>query len=105
MKDSQLKNLYDYLEIIKPRPAMYIGEYTLKALHINLQGFQIAERIYSREPSKPDFDGFHDFVAKQYGLQPSAEGWARIITRKMKKDHEKAFEEFYRLLEMFKQEA
>lgn len=77
MKKNQDK-IYQILQKIKPRPAMYIGDLTLKSLLIFINGYAFAlkdlgvfESFYGRE--------FMDFVAKRLGFSNSVAGIGNMI--------------------------
>lgn len=100
----QVKNLYEYLDLIRVRPAMYVGENSIKALSKHIEGFYWAEKIHHVE-SSPDFHGFNDFVAAQYKLISSVPGWANIILDKMMYDEDNAVKEFFRLIDLFREQS
>ena len=99
------KNIYDCLQLIRARPHMYIGSKSLKDLSLFIGGFRAAERISGINEHLPDFMDFHDFVAHQYKLTSSCEGWPKIIMKRNKENEELAWEDFYKLLDLFMEQS
>lgn len=94
------ENLYEYLQQIGFRLPMYIGSKSLKDLQIHIEGYRAAERVNNIVERK-DFMHFHDFVASEYRLSSSGEGWPKIILKHCRNNEDSAIEEFYRLLDRF----
>jgi hypothetical protein len=99
------ENLYEYLQMIGSRLSMYIDSKSLKDLSIHIQGYEAAEWVNGSKEASSEFIKFHDFVAKEYGLSSSSEGWPQIILKHCMKNEDAAAIEFYRLLDKFYQKA
>ena len=69
-------NLYDVLDKIRERPALYTGEHSLSAIYHFINGFYMAHNQETFET--PSFDGFNDFVGKFYGKYTTA-GWKNFF--------------------------
>lgn len=96
-------NFYQYMLFIRPRYAMFTGAERLRDIQTFIGGFIEAARVLGAgDKSAIVFDeNFHDFMCSQYNRPTSAESWSTIITRKMKRNHQLAIEEFYRLFDLF----
>ena len=65
---------------LRNRPGMYIGDPSPNSLLIYLHGYQAAMRDAGViDASKPDFHGFHDWIANKFGFSESTAGWAKMI--------------------------
>jgi hypothetical protein len=84
---------------------MYIGTNSLYTLAAHIAGFETAVWMSGENKNiGKGFIRFHDFVAKQYNLTSSGEGWPRIILKKTKNNDEAAIKEFYRLFDLYKRD-
>ena len=101
----KITNIYEYLNLIHLRPAMYIGEYSLTVLGIFLTGFREGLLLY-----KNDFDWknlrsveFHNYIKDKLGksIHASLNGFSIGL---YECDEETAFDTFFALLEEFKLE-
>lgn len=100
----EVKNLYDYIELTKDRPAMYFGEATLSALYFHVCGYQTA--CYTKcidEELAPDFNLFNDFVADYYLRCDSTAGWRKIILADCFGNETSALQLFYEIFALFRQ--
>ncbi|MEH2004939.1 hypothetical protein [Nostoc sp.] len=99
-----MKNLYETLEMMRPRPQMFLGQRSLTALSGFIGGyfFAIEENGILIEEENPPFSQFHDWVARYYKWYESTAGWKNIILREVG-DEAKACDVFFELLELFKQ--
>lgn len=100
----EVKNLYDYIELTKDRPAMYVGEATLSALYFHICGYQTA--CYTKgidEELAPDFNLFNDFVADYFLRSESTAGWRKIILAESFGNELSALQLFYEIFALFRQ--
>ncbi|OYE04252.1 hypothetical protein [Nostoc sp. 'Peltigera membranacea cyanobiont' 232] len=99
-----MKNLYEILEMMRPRPQMFLGQRSLTALSGFIGGyfFAMEENGILIEEENPPFSQFHDWVARYYKWYESTAGWKNIILREVG-DEAKACDVFFELLELFKQ--
>lgn len=69
---------YNLLKSIEKRPAMYIGESTLKGIKIFISGYYFAllENNIDREYQS---DPFFDWTANKLGYYESTAGWVNMI--------------------------
>lgn len=73
-------SIYDVLDRIEKRPAMYIGDVTLGNIMVLIHGYEIAMQDAGiKDGSIPEFSAFHEFVQKKYGYYESTAGWANMI--------------------------
>lgn len=81
MKESY--SIYDLLEQIQKRPAMYIGSFELERIILYLAGYRHAMMEQGvRDESMPDFSGFHEFVRDKFQFPGSSMGWPNLILAK-----------------------
>lgn len=98
--------LYQEIEVMRHRPAMYLGRISLTALYDYLGGFQHAMYGLSKDGIKKliplPFIFFNDYVANYYNWYEATTGWKNIILREMNNDDEKGLWTFYELFDSFK---
>lgn len=101
-----MKDIYDIIELICPRPAMYIGENRISSLRTFLDGYSLALSTHeiNKENNKKviPFWFFHTWVAKYYNWYESTAGWNNIILKENSGNEERALETFFILFEKFK---
>ncbi|QSB27064.1 hypothetical protein [Flavobacterium sp. CLA17] len=103
---TNIKNLYDYIDLIKIRTAIYIGEYSLSALYFHINGYLTACSIKGiDEKLEPDFGLFHDFVANYYLRSESTPGWRNIILAEYFGNEEMALDAFFNLFDSFRKNS
>ncbi len=93
-------NLYQVLDKIRQRPAMYTGEYSLSSIYHFINGFYVARDHETHET--PSFDGFNDFVGKFYGKYTTA-GWKNLILSDHYGNEGEALTRFFELLHEFRE--
>jgi hypothetical protein len=100
----KVATVYDMLEIVRERPAMWIGNAELERLHVWIQGFRTGTQIAGDPVSvgEPDFDEFHGWVAARLGVASSGKGWARMLLESVSGDQERAFGKFWIELDAFR---
>lgn len=104
MSYQEVTNVYDFIQIIRPRVGMYIGEAKMTNLRCFLDGYHTAEHVNDiRNNEFPPFDYFHRWCAKKCLKQSSSQGWDSIILRKTKNDETIAMELFFTLIDEFKE--
>ncbi len=97
--------LFDLLNAIHLRPAMYLGKKSLSYLNVFLIGFDIADKFGACKFKTRDilFNDFDEFVRFKYRVNGFM-GYSTRILKKADNDEEKAFDLFFALLEEFKLE-
>jgi hypothetical protein len=93
--------MFDLLDKIRQRPAMYIGYHSPTHLHSFLSGFSYCGNFKPEKAENPDFRDFHDWVAKRLGYYESTSGWAHMI-EDQREDKEEALWLFFELLDEFR---
>lgn len=75
-----MDNIYDLLEVLSHRTAMYTGENKLSNIKSFIDGYTFA---FSAEDERKKFNssfyGFHDWVAEKFGFNESTAGWHNMI--------------------------
>ena len=70
-EETKIDNLYDYIDLIRERTAMYVGENTLSALYFHINGYNMACSLKGIEENlQPEFHLFH----RHYKWSPTACG-------------------------------
>lgn len=96
----QIKNLYEYIDLMKTRIMMTVGERSLSALYFHVKGYEAGSKVDER--LEPEFHLFHDFVANYYLRFESTAGWRNIILAENYGNEERALEEFFVLFDDFR---
>jgi hypothetical protein len=92
-------DLYDVLDKMRERPAMYLGSTSITRLEAFINGFQIGQNGETQE--QPSFDGFNDFIDNYYNNFDVA-GWRNKILADHYGNQEEAIRKFYELLDEFR---
>ena len=88
------------IDAIRLRPAMYIGDKSLRSFQCYLHGFEMACRLHQIEDNRlgltipPDF---HDWVAYRTHFKESTSGWCNMIVATTNSEQE-AFDRFFELI-------
>lgn len=102
-----INNLYDLLNEIRKRPAMYLGSKSLSSLWQFINGYTIKSQIEGTEdPYEKDFARFDEFVQDYYChsyIPGSSAGWRSNILARHYGREEDAFDDFFKLLDLFKE--
>ncbi len=92
-------DLYDILDKMRERPAMYLGNVSITRLEAFINGFLFAQNGETQE--KPSFDEFNDFVDAYYNNFNVA-GWRNKILADHYGNEDEAITQFYKLLDEFR---
>ncbi len=114
---------YKILKLIEYRPAMFVGENTLKAIHLYISGYYHALLDEGVVTAAHTDEPFFNWVANKLGYYESTAGWVNMIVAESMGFHSKdiSWEEvfeapttdeqhsisinrFYELLEEFKKD-
>ena len=105
MNRIKFMKIYELLEIIEEKPAMYMGKKSITCLDVFIHGCLMALEFNGIEKENPPFGHFTNWVARKYRhkypLGQPTTGWSNIILKRTK-DETKAVDEFYKLLKVFK---
>ncbi|MFB2918943.1 MULTISPECIES: hypothetical protein [Aerosakkonema] len=102
--DRNMSGMFEILEKIRFKPGMYIGRASVSDLFMFLVGYKTARRELRIELSAEEMEfaeHFHDWVQQRYKVKTS-NSWANIILL-FTRDEKDAFEQFFKLLDEFKQ--
>jgi len=99
-----INNIYDLIEKIKSRPAMYIGDNKISSFRSYIDGYSSALKIHGIkfESTFPPFWYFHEWVMQKYNWRESTTGWNNIILKENNYDDEKSLTIFFELFDEFK---
>lgn len=96
-------NLYSLLDLIREKPYLYIGNDNFSTLYENINGYKLCCLNNNiNENLIPDWNEFHDFVARELNYTESTSGYHRMILERYNFDEEKALIGFYKLLNLFR---
>jgi hypothetical protein len=99
MDDERLQRIKGggLLEVIRERPAMYLGQRSLSALSSYLQGYRMALSVYDIQSSTlpPDV---HDWVAYRLHFYESTSGYRNLILKRVPEESA-ALDRFFELLD------
>lgn len=99
----KVKNLYEFLDIMRIRPGMYIGKKSITVLHDYIGGYEWACYVHKIEENLiPTFESFNGFVEAYFHYGKTSLNWKGIILEQNNGNEELAFEEFYRLFDLFR---
>ncbi|MFH6944459.1 hypothetical protein [Flavobacterium sp. FlaQc-50] len=105
MKAHTPSNLYHFLDLIRERPELYIGNKTLTTLCDNINGYNLCYTLNSADENlTPHWQEFHDFVALQLNYSESTSGYKNMILESNDFDETESLKVFYQLLDLFKEE-
>jgi hypothetical protein len=93
------ENLYDFLDLIRTRPGMWLGESKISLMQPYIEGFLRAQN--GEIEHQPPFGGFHDFVGNYFGRY-STPGWKNMILEANNGDENEALNQFFVLLDAFR---
>ena len=80
MEETKPTNLYSFLDFIRAKPELYIGEKSLTVLYNTINGFNLSCWVHNIEESlNPSWQGFHDYVASKLKYLESTSGYKNMI--------------------------
>jgi hypothetical protein len=95
------KNLYDSLDKMRERPAMYLGSHSITRMESFICGF-FEGSSHENPENPPFFEGFNDFVGKFYGKYTTA-GWKNLILSDHYGNEKEALDRFFVLLDEYRE--
>ena len=73
-------NIYDLLETISKRTAMYTGQNNFRSISSFIGGYSYAmEELGIKDIAYPPFSDFNDWVKIKLGFKSSVPGWSNLI--------------------------
>jgi len=102
-KNESGETIYDFLDVFRQRPGMYLGAPELVRLYSFLAGYELAlaQQGLAFRASSPNFGSFRDWIAVRLRDDGSTAGWYDMIRTHSASERE-ALVRFYELLEEFK---
>lgn len=96
-----MSNLYEMLNRIKKRPAMYLGKNSIFSLQAFLAGYNGAKREMGLSPTEQEqeFEHFLGWIRKRFNVETN-QSWASIILF-YSADENKAVDTFFELFDEF----
>jgi hypothetical protein len=96
-----MSNFYDFLQNIRKRPAMYLGQRSITRLHIFLCGYRFArsELGISQTEQEREFGEFQSWLEQKFNVE-TTQSWANIILSRTKNESQ-ALDNFFELLDEF----
>ena len=100
----EVRTLYDAIDVIERKPAIFIGEASISALFWTINGFRLAVGAFDVAIGleEPPFRGFHDFVANAYGYRSSSAGWRAMLLEQSHGDEHAAYDAFFTILRRYR---
>jgi hypothetical protein len=99
-----MKNIYDLLERMKQYPVMYLGKNEISLLKIYFDGYYQAKDAFGiKNFEMPPFPLFHLWTSHKLWGRNSSADWNTIILEENGGNETKALEQFFVLLDEFKQ--
>jgi uncharacterized protein (DUF433 family) len=102
LNSNRTVDIYELIERIRPRPALYLGSRSISRLDSFLTGYRCALDDL-KVNGTPSFWYFHDWVAMKLGAYASTAGWCHLLLESMDGDEDKALDRFFSYLDEFKQ--
>jgi len=98
-----MSNLYDILQKIKQRPALYLGKRSLSHLQVFLDAYTFARRELGIKVTEQEreFEDFQEWIERRFN-QPDTQSWSRIILF-YSEDESEALDRFFELFQDFLQ--
>lgn len=98
--------IYDILDRVRERPALFVGKKRLTLLKSFLEGATFSAYMLGIDSGYDDFSPipfrfFNDYVAKYYNYEATS-GWGDMILSKTNGENETGVDAFYTLLDSFR---
>jgi hypothetical protein len=99
-----VNNIYDLIELMKQKPAMYMGDNKISTMRTFLDGYKFSSMVHNIKSEKvfPPFWYFHEWAKEKYNWFESTAGWKNIILEENNNDEEKALETFFAMIDEFR---
>jgi hypothetical protein len=96
-------NLFSYIDLIRIRPGMYVGGYSVSLMAYHIAGYEAACRWKDAEEAlDPPWYDFHEYVRERTGFAESTSGWNNMLLHSCEGDEEKALELFFTMFDAFR---
>lgn len=97
-----LESFYEFLDRIRQRPALYLGETSITVFRGYFSGFLEGSKLLENKEIVTESRKFNDWVAMRLGFFEGTLGWKNMLLKFENGDEEKAFAKFFVLLDEFK---
>lgn len=97
-----LKSFYEFLEHIRQRPALYLGETSITVFNGYFYGFLEGSKLLENKEIATELRKLHDWVAMRLGCFECTSGWKNMLLKSENGNEEKALKKFFIFLEEFK---
>jgi hypothetical protein len=96
-------SIYEWLDRIRKKPGLYLGESSITRLEAFLVGLRIGVEQATRQTLRDDhhFSGFREWVVQKLGHASSGAGWQDMILEKNASEKD-ALERFFTLLDEYR---
>lgn len=103
-KIPNVRNIYNLINLIRPKPAMYFGDAKISSMRAFLNGYECASVFHNIEDENifPPFWYFNEWAMNTYGWSSSVAGWCNIILEENGHDEQKALQVFFDMIDEFK---
>jgi hypothetical protein len=100
----KINDVYELLDAIRPRPALYFGDNKISSLSAFLSGYDFSTSVHNIEDKSvfPPFWYFHEWAMHKYNWCESTAGWKNIILKENGNNEEKALKVFFEMIDEFK---
>lgn len=98
----KLEEFYNWLDVIRQRPAMYLGDSTITTFKGYFYGYLEGSKLWNNKKVVAELRKFHDWVAMRLGYFESTSGWKNMLLKSENGDEEKALKKFFVFLDEFK---
>lgn len=96
-------NVYQFLDVLRERPALWLGDHSLTRLDAFLQGCWFMGHVFFLDcRESPPFGKLHDWVAQRLGWGRTSAGWCTIILHECGGDERRALDRFFELLDEYR---
>jgi hypothetical protein len=101
---TSVQNIFEVIENIKARPALFFGDSKITSLNAFLHGYDFCESVNGKQQNHvfPPFWYFNEWAMHKYNWPESTAGWKNIILQENQNDEEKALKVFFEMIEEFK---
>lgn len=96
------KDFYEFLNYIRQRPALYLGESSITIFYGYFYGFLEGSKLLDDKAIATELTKFNNWVAMRLGYFEGTLGWKNMLLKSENGDEEKALKKFFVLLDEFK---
>jgi len=97
-----LESFYEFLDHIRQRPALYLGETSITVFKGYFYGFLEGSKLLENKELAAELTKLNNWVAMRLGYFEGTSGWKNMLLKLENGDEEKALKKFFTLLDEFK---